>query len=183
MTENNKSIGEITIDYIIHGGTNQEVIDAVRKVHPDAKSNDRTVSWYRTRLKSAGAQLPSAWDAPGFDRDYSMPKNEGIAESTTRQKARGLAFEIIVGNGTNEQAYREATEAFPDSGLRKREVTDLRHILVHWPGKNVLSDSEARKFQVERDADLSRDPRDNLTDDERERCKVLLEELKEILAI
>lgn len=68
MTENNKSIGEITIDYLIHGGTNQEVIDAIRKVHPGAKSNDRTVSWYRTRLKSAGAQIPSAREAPGFDR-------------------------------------------------------------------------------------------------------------------
>lgn len=181
--ENNKSIGEITIDSIIRGATNQEVIDLVKMVHPDAKSNDRTVSWYRTRLKSAGAQIPSARDAPGIDKYFSVPKPTPVAKSTARQKARGLACEILVGNGTNEQAYREAAEAFPDSGIRKREITDLRHILVHWPSKNILSDSDARKFQVERDADQLGDPRDNLTDDERERCKALLEELKEILAI
>lgn len=181
--EDNRSIGEITIDSIIRGATNQEAVDAVKKVHPGAKSNDRTVSWYRTRLKSAGAQIPSARDAPGIDKGYSVPKPTTAADSAARQKARGLACRIIVENGTNEQAFREATEAFPESGIREREVSDLRHILVHWPGKKVLSDSEARKFQVEREADRSGDIRDNLTDDERERCKALLEELKVILAI
>lgn len=178
-----KPIGEITIDAIIRGATNEEVIEEVLKVHPEAKTSDSTVAWYRTRLKSAGARIPSAREAPGIDKGYKPPKLQSSSERSTRQKAREIVCDVMLAKGTNTQAFNAASEKFPDSGIRKREVSDLRHILVHLPNKNVLSDLEARKVQGKEASDKSRDPREDLTEDERSRCKALLDELREILSL
>lgn len=178
-----RSIGGAIIDAILHGATNEEAIGKALAFDPDAKTTEKSVSWYRTRLKSAGARVPSAREAPGFDENHKPPKPRPVNEGSALQRARGVICEVIAEKGTNEQAFREAVEKFPDSGIRKREVTDLRHVLLPWKGDEVLTDKQARKFQGEDGSDLSHNHLEKLSDDDRERCKVLLDELRDILAI
>lgn len=176
-------IGEIIIDAILRGATNEQAIGEVLRAHSDANTNEKSITWYRNRLKAAGAEIPSARQAPGIDSGYVPPKVKPYSERSDLQKARGVACEVMISNGTNELAFREACERFPKAEIRKREVSDLRHILVHWPNKNVLTDAQARRLQSDQKPSESEYPVQSLTDEERERRRALLEELREILAI
>jgi hypothetical protein len=178
-----RSIGEIIIDAILRGATNEQAIWEVLKVHPSANTSEKSITWYRNRLKAAGAETPSARQAPGIDKGFKPPKPKPYSDRSDLQKARGIACEVMIENGTNEQAFRKACEKFPEVEMRKREVSDLRHILVHMPEKDVLTDAQARKLQSDQKPGAGEYPVQALSDEEKQRRRALLEELREILAI
>lgn len=56
------TIGDVAVEAIRAGKTNQEALDAVKAKFPEAKTTLASVNWYRNKLRADGEDVPSARD-------------------------------------------------------------------------------------------------------------------------
>ncbi len=50
-------VGDIAIEAIRAGKTNDEALEAVKEAHPDKKTTLQSINWYRGKLRAEGAKL------------------------------------------------------------------------------------------------------------------------------
>lgn len=60
--EKKVTIGDVAVEAIRAGKTNQEALEAVKAKFPDAKTTLSSINWYRNKLRSDGEKVPSARD-------------------------------------------------------------------------------------------------------------------------
>lgn len=86
------------------GKTNEEVLAAVKAAHPDSNTSPACVSYYRSKMKKAGTNLPAAPKAP---------KQTPIAKATTAAVGHGYtvkgvkSFRGNEGYGFNATLYKD----------------------------------------------------------------------------
>lgn len=89
---------------ILAGKTNEEVLAAVKAAHPDSNTSPACVSYYRSKMKKAGTNLPTAPKAP---------KQTPIAKATTAAVGHGYTVKGVKnfrgneGYGFNATLYRD----------------------------------------------------------------------------
>lgn len=54
------TVGEIAIEAIRAGKTNEEALAVVKAKFPDAKTKLASINWYRNKLRSEGETVPTA---------------------------------------------------------------------------------------------------------------------------
>lgn len=86
------------------GKTNEEVLAAVKAAHPDSNTSPACVSYYRSKMKKAGTNLPAAPKAP---------KQTPIAKATAAAVGHGYtvkgvkSFRGNEGYGFNATLYKD----------------------------------------------------------------------------
>lgn len=86
------------------GKTNEEVLAAVKAAHPDSNTSPACVSYYRSKMKKAGTNLPAAPKAP---------KQTPIAKATATAVGHGYtvkgvkSFRGNKGYGFNATLYKD----------------------------------------------------------------------------
>lgn len=55
-TELKRGVGDVAIEAIKAGKTNEEALDAVRSEFPNANTRITSINWYRGKLRSEGAK-------------------------------------------------------------------------------------------------------------------------------
>lgn len=53
-------VGDVAQALILGGKTNEEVLAAVKEQFPDAETSKASINWYRNKLRSDGADVPTA---------------------------------------------------------------------------------------------------------------------------
>ncbi len=55
-----RGVGTVAIEAIKAGKTNEDALAACQKAFPDAKTSLASINWYRNKLRSEGAKVPTA---------------------------------------------------------------------------------------------------------------------------
>ena len=134
-------IGETAKRLIRGGGSNQEVLDEVLRLHQGAKTTLKSIRWYRSRMTQDFEDIPSSREAPGLKLAISTPVKPVLnARSSSREVIRAS----IRGWTTNRQALDAARAAFPTTELNPDDVRGIRAELRR-QGEKVPTDAEARR--------------------------------------
>lgn len=57
--EKKRGVGDVAIEAIKAGKTNDEALAAVKKEFPDAKTSLASVNWYRNKLRASDKSVPT----------------------------------------------------------------------------------------------------------------------------
>jgi hypothetical protein len=77
-TEKKRGIGDVAVEAIRAGKTNEETLKAVMKAFPEAKTSLASINWYRNKLRGDGEKVPTAREL-----------KKTAAKTTTKAKAKG----------------------------------------------------------------------------------------------
>ena len=61
-------VGQLARALIANGLTNKQVVEEILKAKPLAKTTTESVSWYRSKMRSAGEDVPTDRDARELQR-------------------------------------------------------------------------------------------------------------------
>jgi hypothetical protein len=62
VKEKKRGVGDVAVEAIKAGKTNEEALTAVRAEFPDAKTSLASINWYRNKLRASDKTVPTARD-------------------------------------------------------------------------------------------------------------------------
>lgn len=152
MAKDTRNIGQVADDAIRRGLRNHEVLDEVKRLHPNGNTKMASIAWYRNQLRSNGEDVPTETELKnaarqaGLEPSTSPPDGSAEPKSTKELLIEKTMRELILDGSTNEQVHDTTMRAYPEARLKHRDAEDLRTAMIR-AGENVPTDDEARRSQ------------------------------------
>jgi len=67
------TVGDVAIEAIRAGKTNEEALAAVKAKFPEAKTSMPSINWYRNKLRSEGEKVPTARELKKAAKEKADP--------------------------------------------------------------------------------------------------------------
>ena len=142
MARDTRNIEKVAEDAIRRGLSNQEALDEVLRVHPNAKTKIASVMWYRNRLRSNGENVPKARE---IEADAGATPIQPAPQPGPSQHLDVVRASLRDWK-TNQQALEAAFAAFPNAKVNLRDVAGARSRMRE-KDKQIPTDNEARRRQ------------------------------------
>lgn len=142
MARDTRNIEKVAEDAIRRGLSNQEALDEVLRVHPNAKTKIASITWYRNRLRSNGENVPMARE---IEADVDATPMQPTAPPGPSQHLDVVRASLRDWK-TNQQALEAALAAFPHARVNLRDVSSVR-TRMRDKEERIPTDNEVRRRQ------------------------------------
>ena len=120
--EKTPGVGDVAKDLIRGGQTNEEVLAAIKKQFPNAKTSMASINWYRNKLRGDGENVPTARELKADAKAEQKAAKEAAKEAAKAEAKAKKDAEKAENKAAADKAKADAKAQKEADAKAKKET-------------------------------------------------------------